>query len=46
MGMECDTAGVFGEADWMANFGVSLNFSALFARCKYTLCGQLLLAEV
>lgn len=26
MGMECGTLGVFGEAESMANFGVSLDF--------------------
>lgn len=45
--MECDTVGVFGVDEQMANFEVSVNFTALFSRCEYTRCGPyLVLAEV
>lgn len=46
MGMECVTVGVFGEAEWMAKFGVCLDFSALFASWESTLCGRHLHAIV
>lgn len=46
-GKEYGTVGVLGEAEWMANFGVSLDFSAQFARWEYILCGlHLHLTEV